>query len=112
MNEIALLWQNYPEDAQALAVPAGMESLGALYGDWANVVGELGRSFEQLYMGVDTIDAFIAAVTEWETLDAELEAELSVYGFAGHTRTSEAIASIKSGLRVSRGVLRHVTASD
>ena len=102
MNDIALTWQAYPTDATALAIPPGLESLGAIYGEWADVIGEMGTLFEELYMGTDTVDAFIAAVTDWESLDAELEAELSVQGSEGFSRAASALNSIKIGLRATR----------
>ena len=102
MNDIALTWQEYPTAAKALAIPPGLQSLGAIYGEWADVIGEMGTLFEELYMGTDTVDAFIAAVTDWESLDAELEAELSVQGSEGFSRAASALNSIKIGLRATR----------
>ena len=101
MYDIALIWKTYPNDAQALAIPAGMEDLGVLYGEWAAVIGEMGTLFEELYNGSDTIDAFIAAVSEWELLDAELQVALEGQGFKGHARAAGAIASIRGGLKAT-----------
>jgi hypothetical protein len=82
-------------------VPSSLTELSTLYVQWALVIGDMGSLFEELYNGVDTIDAFIAAMSEWELLDAELEVALEEYGFQGFKRTSSAIKSIRNGLHAT-----------
>jgi hypothetical protein len=101
MYGIALEWKAYPDDAMAPAVPASLTELSTLYVEWAQVIGEMGTLFEELYNGVDTIDAFIAAMSEWELLDAELEVALEEQGFQSFGRASGAIKSIRNGLHAT-----------
>lgn len=101
MYDIALEWKAYPDDAAAATAPPSLAELSTLYMDWATVIGDMGSLFEQLYNGVDTIDDFIAAMSEWELLDSELEVALEEFGFRGFSRASGAIASIRNGLHAT-----------
>lgn len=101
MYDIALEWKAYPDDAMAPTVPSSLTELSTLYVEWALVIGDMGSLFEQLYNGVDTIDAFIAAMSEWELLDAELQVALEEQGFQSFGRASGAIKSIRNGLHAT-----------
>lgn len=101
MYDIALEWKAYPKDAAAATAPAGLTELSTLYVDWATVIGDMGSLFEQLYNGVDTIDDFIAAMSEWELLDSELEVALEEVGVQGFTRAIGAKSSIRNGLKLT-----------
>lgn len=101
MYQIALEWKAYPDDAAAATAPASLTELSTLYMDWATVIGDMGSLFEQLYNGVDTIDDFIAAMSEWELLDSELEVALEEFGFQGFSRTIGAKSSIRNGLKLT-----------
>lgn len=76
MVNIALEWQPYPRMAAELTAPEEMKTLSTLYVDWAGFVGEMGILFEQIYIGDDQSEAFVAARSSWEAVDLLLQAEL------------------------------------
>lgn len=106
MYEISLEWKEYPDTAMAPAVPSSLTELSTLYVQWALSIGEMGSLFEEIYNGLDRTDAFIASVSDWELLDAELETALAQYGFQSPQRPSGAIATIRNGLRAAWSSLR------
>ncbi len=101
MYVIALDWKKYPDDAMEPRVPDDLIELSALYVQWATVIGDMGSLFEELYNGVDTVDAFLAAMSEWELLDSELEVALEEYGVQGFARPAGALKSIRNGLHAT-----------
>lgn len=104
LANIAIDWQQYPTQAAALTAPAGSESLGVLYTDWAAAIGEMGVTFEQFLMFGAEVDPFVAAVDVWEPIDIELHAQLNGLGLA----TPEFVlrSNLKTGLLRTRLILQ------
>ena len=76
MVSIAKEWQGYPEDAALVIWESGTAELETAYLDWADLVGELGYTFEDFYNRLASVDDFLGVYDAWVVADDELLAIL------------------------------------
>lgn len=84
MANIALEWQLFPATAAELDFSASETDLEISYLSWADLVGEMGVTFEQYFIGTVPVDDFLDLVDEFELVDAELAQLLEGYGGIRH----------------------------
>lgn len=89
MVDLARGWQQYPTDAAKVQFGPEHTDLKAVYLEWADIVGELGLTFEDFSMNLATVDDFLNVYDEFTIVDTELRALLRN---AGHTFTRTAKA--------------------
>ncbi len=80
MANISLEWQQYPTTAAELTFSAAEADLESTYLSWADLVGQMGVSFEQFFMGAAEVDEFVAIFGEFELVDGDLATILDGLG--------------------------------
>lgn len=83
MANISLEWQQYPTTAAELTFSPAEADLESTYLAWADLVGEMGVTFEQFFMGAADVDEFVAIFGELQLVDNDLASILDGLGALG-----------------------------